>query len=63
MFSEAELPVGVRYRVTEDEFLQQAQRDARLWVALIGDRMPVGFALAEIVDGGAHLDEMHVLPD
>ena len=63
MFSEAELPVEVRYRVTEDEFLQQAQRDARLWVALTGDRMPVGFALAEIVDGGAHLDEMHVLPD
>lgn len=63
MFSEAELPVEMRYRVTEDEFLQQAQRDARLWVALTGDRMPVGFALAEIVDGGAHLDEMDVLPD
>ncbi len=63
MFSEADLPVEIRYRVTEDEFLQQAQRDARLWVALTGDRMPVGFARAEILDGGAHLDEMDVLPD
>lgn len=63
MFPEVDLPVAVRYRVTENGLLHQAQRDARLWVALTGDRMPVGFALADIVDGGAHLDEMDVLPD
>jgi len=63
MFPEADLPIAVRYLVTEDDLLQQAQRDGRLWVALNGDRIPVGFAMADIVDGGAHLDEMDVLPD
>ena len=63
MFPEADLPVEVRYLVTEDELLRQAQSEARLWVALTDDRTPVGFALADIVDGVAHLDEMDVLPD
>ena len=63
MFAEADLPVAVRYLVTEDAHLHQAQRDARLWVALTADRIPVGFAMADIVDGSAHLDEMDVHPD
>ena len=63
MFSEADLPLEVRYLVTEDELLQQAQQEARLWVALTSDRTPVGFAMAGIVDGRAHLDEMDVLPE
>lgn len=62
MFPEADLPAEVRYLVTEDELLHQAQSEARLWVALTDDRIPVGFAMANIVDGGAHLDEMDVLP-
>ncbi len=63
MFPEADLPVDIRYLVTDDELLQRAQSEARLWVALTEDRTPVGFAMADIVDGGAHLDEMDVLPD
>ena len=63
MVPEADLPVDVRYLVTEDELLHQAQSEARLWVALTDDRTPVGFAMADIVDGGAHLDEMDVLPE
>jgi len=63
MFSEADLPVEIRYLVTEDDLLHRAQRDARLWVALTDDRTPVGFAMADIVDGSAHLDEMDVIPD
>ncbi len=63
MFPVADLPEEVRYLVTEDELLLRAQRDARLWVALTADRTPVGFAMADIVDGGAHLDEMDVHPD
>jgi len=63
MFSEADLPVEFRYLVTEDDLLYRAQRDARLWVALTNDRTPVGFAMADIVDGSAHLDEMDVIPD
>ena len=63
MFPEADLPVEVRYLVTEDELLRQAQSEARLWVALTDDRTPVGFAMADIVDGVAHLDELDVLPE
>ncbi len=63
MLPEADLPVEVRYLVIENELLQEAQSDARLWVALTDERTPVGFAMAGIIDGGAHLDEMDVMPD
>jgi GNAT superfamily N-acetyltransferase len=63
MFSESDLPVEIRYLVTEDELLREAQSEARLWVALTDERTAVGFAMADIVDGGAHLDEMDVIPE
>ena len=63
MFPEADLPLEVRYLVIENELLQEAQSDARLWVALTDERTPVGFAMAGFIDGGAHLDEMDVMPD
>ncbi len=63
MFPEADLPAEIRYLVTEGELLNEAQSEARLWVALTDDRTPVGFAMADIVDGGAHLDEMDVMPE
>lgn len=62
MFSETDLPLHVRYRVTDIDALREAQRDSRLWVALTKDRMPVGFAMADRIDGAAHLDEMDVMP-
>ena len=63
VFAEADLPVEIRYLVSEDELLQAAQSEERLWVALTEDRTPVGFAMADVVDGCAHLDEMDVIPD
>lgn len=49
--------------VTADLSLTQAAVDAgRLWVATHGATV-VGFALATIVDGEAHLHEMDVLPE
>jgi GNAT superfamily N-acetyltransferase len=63
MFSEADLPLEIRYRVSDAELLNEAQSDSRLWVALTDDRIPVGFAMADIVDGSAHLDEMDVVPE
>ncbi|MCH8336023.1 MAG: GNAT family N-acetyltransferase [Proteobacteria bacterium] len=63
LFPEVDVPLENRYCVTEDELLREAQSDARLWVALTGDRIPVGFAMADFVDGGAHLDQMDVIPD
>ena len=63
MFSETDLPPGIRYRVTEAELLRGAQKDRRIWVALAGSGVPVGFALATLVDDEAHLDEIDVLPN
>jgi len=62
LFSEADLPPGIRYRVTDPEVLRDAQRDSRIWVALTGSSVPVGFALVTLIDDEAHLDEVDVLP-
>jgi GNAT superfamily N-acetyltransferase len=43
------------------EELAFAAEQGRLWVATF-DGEPVGFALAIVLDGGAHLEEMDVLP-
>jgi len=63
IFSEADLPPAIRYRVTELDLLREAQNDDRIWVALTGNGVPVGFALATLVGDGAHLDEVDVLPN
>ena len=44
------------------EELALAAEQGRLWVATF-DGAPVGFALAISLDGGAHLEEMDVLPE
>ncbi len=62
MFSERDLPLHIRYRVTDAGILREAQLDSRLWVALADDRTPVGFAMADTIDGSAHLDELDVMP-
>lgn len=63
LFSEADLPVGIRYRVTAAETLHEAQANARLWIAQADGGLPVGFAMTTLVDNEAHLDEVNVLPD
>jgi len=63
MFAEADLPLSLRYRVTDVADLRDAGADGRLWVALDAGRTPVGFVMADILDGNAHLDELDVLPE
>lgn len=63
MFREADLPLGIRYRVTDESILRRAQSESRLWVALSAEKEPIGFAMAAVLDGTAHLDELNVLPD
>lgn len=63
MFSEQDLPHGIRYRVTTPEDLRAALDDNRLWVAVGSGDKVVGFAMVNIVDGQAYLDEIDVLPD
>jgi GNAT superfamily N-acetyltransferase len=62
IFPPEDLPAELRYLVTDHETLREAQKEGRIWVALdpIGD--PVGFALADVLDGEAHLDEVDVHP-
>ena len=63
LFSEADLPSEVRFKVTEPADLRAALQQNRLWVALTCENRMVGFAMADIVDGQAHLVEVDVLPD
>lgn len=44
------------------EKLEAAARDGRLWVAVDAGGTIVGFALATVVGGNAHLDEIDVHP-
>ena len=60
---EADLPVHLRYEVTDPETLRTACEQLRLWVAVTGENRVVGFAMADVVDGVAHLDEINVRPD
>lgn len=62
MFSEADLPRSIRYKVTHVSYLEQALEDKRLWVALV-DEKAVGFAAASVVDGGGYADEIDVMPE
>ncbi len=62
-FAEADLPLGIRYRVTDQDVLEMARQGGRLWIALNGDDRVVGFTMLEIVGGLAHLDELDVHPD
>ena len=43
--------------------LRAACSEERLWVALGADGRPAGFALADQLDGEAHLEELAVHPD
>ena len=63
MFSEDDLPLELRYRVTDKRTLVDAQRHKQLWAALDEQKILVGFALGHIVGRYAHLEEMGVHPD
>jgi GNAT superfamily N-acetyltransferase len=62
IFSEADLPLDLRYKVTDMKTLRDAQLGGQIWVATDLQEAPVGFAMAMVVDGNPHLDEMDVLP-
>lgn len=49
--------------VTDADTHRAYQQAGRSWVAVDGRDQPVGFALASVEEGGAHLDEVDVHPD
>ena len=48
--------------LTSSSDLEEALRNGRLWVATVSEEEVVGFALASVVGGNAHLDELDVAP-
>jgi GNAT superfamily N-acetyltransferase len=44
------------------ETLRAHQEGGTIWVAIVDD-VPVGYALASVVDGEGHLDQVSVLPE
>ena len=63
IFSESDLPPEVRFLVTDEETLLEAQREKRLWAALQDETKLVGFAMARMMGDYAHLEEMDVHPE
>jgi len=63
LFAESDLPQSLRHKVTEMSHLRVAMDDGRLWIALTGKEKPVGFAMTELIDEVAYLDELDVLPE
>ena len=63
LFADLDLVQDSEERTVPIEELEQAQKAGRLWVAAEPHGQPVGFALAAVVDGLAHLEELDVHPD
>jgi GNAT superfamily N-acetyltransferase len=63
LFDAFEFTATLPLYLTEESAFREAQRRGLLWVAHPRDRSPVAFALVEIMDGSAHLEELDVLPD
>lgn len=62
LFRSAGLEGGYLDLVRGPGELDAAQREGRLWVAASEAGEPVGFALAALLDGAPHLDELDVHP-
>jgi len=62
MFSLEDLPLERRLDVTSIDVFQGATERGLLWVAVNERDAPVGFLLADIIDGNFHIKEIDVLP-
>ncbi len=64
LFTDEDLPPELRHDATPESAFEAAAAEGRLWVAVSErDDTPIGFALARVVDGTAHLHELDVDPD
>ncbi len=63
LYGESDLPQRMRHKVTSAEDLREAFERGRLWMAVLDGHKAVGFAMAETIDGQAHLTEVNVLPE
>jgi len=63
VFAEADVPLDIRYRISSADVLQAAQKSGHLWIAADYGNRVIGYAMVEIVDGLAHLDDLDVHPE
>lgn len=63
VFAESDVPADIRYRISPADVLQAAQESGRLWVTTDAEDRVIGYAMIEIVDGLAHLDDLDVHPE
>ena len=62
-FSDFDLADTLAAILTPPTALREGLASQRLWVAQRADGNVIGFALADVVGGQAHLDELDVLPE
>jgi GNAT superfamily N-acetyltransferase len=62
LFAQIPVTASLSLYLTPVEDFHEAQRHGLLWIAEAAPGDLVGFALAERVDGGLHLEELDVLP-
>jgi GNAT superfamily N-acetyltransferase len=62
LFADAGLPEVAAHEPASVEELAAYLDTGRAWVAAVGDQ-PVGYALVDVVDGVAHLEQLSVHPD
>jgi len=63
MFEEFDLPDVVEAEPETIEALAQYAADGRAWVSTDDNDVPVGYAIVDVVDGLAHLEQLSVAPD
>jgi GNAT superfamily N-acetyltransferase len=63
MFSLEDLPLSNRKHVTTADAFRRARERGHLWIAVNLQDRPVGFLMADTVDGNLHIREMDVRPD
>jgi GNAT superfamily N-acetyltransferase len=63
LFAEIGMPEIAADEPASVETLAEYVRDGRAWVATDEADTPVGYAIVDIVDGLAHLEQLSVIPD
>jgi GNAT superfamily N-acetyltransferase len=63
LFNGTEFAAVAEHEPASVEELAAYTRDGRAWVATDADDVPAGYAVVDIVDGLAHLEQLSVHPD
>ncbi|MEZ5270630.1 MAG: GNAT family N-acetyltransferase [Microthrixaceae bacterium] len=62
-FREVGLPEVADDEPASTEVLARYAEDGHCWVAVVGDDLPIGYVLVDVLDGCAHIEQVSVRPD